>query len=80
MDRAKYIILENSMLEVPIIFPMHVKHCDMAHMFRGINVLSAGFVQLQEGQLVAFGESLTLKIQSRPEDTALLQRILGLKE
>lgn len=80
MDRAKYIIFDDERLEIPIIFPMHVQHCDMAHMFRGVNVLSAGFVQLQEGQLVAFGESLTLKIKSRPEDTALLQKILGLKE
>lgn len=79
MDRAKYIIFAHPMLEVPVVFPMHISHADMAKLIQ-MEPISAGFARLADGELETFGDSLTLKLKARPEDTRLLQSILGLRK
>lgn len=86
MDQAKYIVAEivsgGVAMETPIIFPSFIAHSDIAQNFR--KVISAGFVQFapeKDGNCVdveAYGESVSLKIKSRPKDTRLIAYSLGL--
>jgi hypothetical protein len=78
MNRAKYIILESDRLGiVPVIFPISINHSDMRSAFVGGKVLGAGFVDVHNGRLEAFGESITLKVASRAEDSDILNRLVG---
>lgn len=73
----KYIVFRLHDEEFPVIFPGHLNHSDVAKAFAGPLSLSpavpisAGFVR---GLIVgeATKESSTLKLKSRPEDTALI--------
>lgn len=93
MERAKYIVAEivtgGVAMETPIIFPSFIAHSDIALRIdsysRNLNkVISAGFVQFTPGKdgncvkVVAFGESVSLKIKSRPKDARLIACSLGL--
>lgn len=52
-------------------------HADIGRMSR--NPISAGFVRFEEGKPTCFGLSLSLGIDSHPEDSGLLAEQLGLK-
>jgi hypothetical protein len=82
-------------METPIIFPAYVGHNDMARSL-GItpdDVLAAGFVGLStkeihvnclapysEVTVTAYGKSTSLGVESREEDSRLLQKALALDE
>ncbi len=87
MDPAKYIVAEivsgGVAMETPIIFPSFIAHSDIARNLH--KVISAGFVEIttSEGRcnvvdVVAFGESVSLNIKSRPKDSRLIAYSLGL--
>ena len=92
MERAKYIVAEivsgGVAMETPIIFPSFIAHSDIALRIGSMGcmtkVISAGFVQFTPGKdgncvdVEAFGESVSLKIKSRPKDTRLIACSLGL--
>ena len=69
----KYIRLENAGY---IIFDQGQKHDDIARMFPTDNVLSAGFIGLQEDSVRCFGESQSLNKKSDPEDKTYIRRRL----
>lgn len=85
MDNMKYIMLNYGGLEIPILFPSIFQHFEVAN---GRKVISAGQVQLQGAtkplpdacvmvnavKVCTFGESTTLKVKSRPEDAAIIER------
>ena len=72
-DNAKYIIVKTrDNGEYPIIFPLRVTHKQMAT--RNGEPISAGFVN---DRLECFGESDSLGIKSRPEDTAIIKDMFG---
>lgn len=81
MSHAKYVIYEDAISDIPIpvIFPNHVQHINIHQMLdeSGEKPLSAGFVYLQDGLLIAHGESLSLGVRSRAEDTEILNRMVG---
>ena len=73
--KAKYIIVEEHGLEVPIVFCPILSHKVVAG---GRAVISAGFCQSNSvrRKWATWGHSQTLNIQSRPEDADLLGRLL----
>jgi len=73
---TKYVMCVDpqSELEYPILFPFHVWH----HTFAPMNPVSAGFVSLDPlDGWQAFGKSVGLGIESREQDTMIIQRSLG---
>lgn len=77
----KYIVFEEDGLEDIVIFSKLVNHSDMASRI-GKKVLGAGFVRLGMDTAsdhivgVCHGESISLNMKSRPEDSILLNRRL----
>lgn len=80
MDSMKYIIYDNGMYSAPVIFPSSEDHAEFARRL-GIkqeDVLSAGMVDLRDGDLFAYGKSHSLDVGSRSTaDTRLINRMLG---
>jgi hypothetical protein len=75
MKKSKYIIVSQHDLEVPVVFCPLFNHKDVKVWG---NVVSAGFCNKDPltGKLQAFGESVSLGIKSRSEDTDILNRYL----
>lgn len=78
---AKYIIWDDGLTECAVVFTNHLTHRDMA--FRlNIQPISAGFVHFKSNpqtphiRAVAHGESVSLRLASRPEDGDIIQRSL----
>ncbi|MEI6394485.1 MAG: hypothetical protein WCT12_25685 [Verrucomicrobiota bacterium] len=80
MELAKYIILLWQGQEQAVAFPMHVKHADVWNHIRrecpAAQAVSAGFFADEPGASWLGGVSETLKLQSRPQDGLLIQRML----
>lgn len=72
----KYIVIDDGMIECPIIFPNHINHASVAMCMVG-TVLSAGFIRFTVSGLECFGKSVSLKVKSRPEDTELVNKMIG---
>lgn len=69
-----------------ILFPDFIAHSDMRHLFKD-NPTSAGFVSVgftrdEHGGLVqkvsAYGKSVSMKLESKPEDVREIEKALGL--
>ena len=75
--KSKYIIIEFDGVEVPLVFSRYLQHEHMAQL-AGTNVLSAGFCKLDPaGRWVTDGESVSLKMNVRPQDAQILNAHLG---
>lgn len=78
--KSKYIILELGGMVLPIVFTDLLAHADVARPLcaqRG-EVIGAGFCYINEcGTYTCYGESVGLKVKSRPEDSDILNRYLG---
>ncbi|QZE57587.1 hypothetical protein pEaSNUABM17_00041 [Erwinia phage pEa_SNUABM_17] len=72
-------------VHMPVIFPSHIMHSDMDeamigyavynghvenHYYQQMKAVSAGFIDLRT--LQCFGESESLELKSRPEDSAII--------
>ena len=91
MENSKYIVVEifcsTMKMETPILFPACVGHEDMARSL-GItpeDVLAAGFVEIyprrnRQIRVAASGQSTSLKVTSRKEDSALIRKALNIAE
>lgn len=87
MERAKYVIFKAESLETPVIFPLWLKHSDVALAITGgdlSKVLSAGFFSVMPKrdyviQVDCFGRSESLNIESRESDGALVARALSIE-
>lgn len=68
--KSKYIIIQRSGIEVPVVFSEHLIHEEVAGKSK---VKSAGFCQLDAaGKWVVGGNSVSLKLNARPEDAEIL--------
>lgn len=76
--RYKYVIINSEGLETPILSMEWVSHAELA----GANKpLGAGFAQVDmNGVWSAYGESISLKIKSRAEDSQILNDFFGPKK
>lgn len=69
----KYIIFEDwAGAPMPIIFPERIAHDEMREQMPYTRVLSAGYVQLREGNFVCHGGSKMLSAEARPEDAEII--------
>lgn len=71
---TKYIVIRHPLhaMEVLVMFPEFVLHSDF-HRDYDVEgeIVSAGFILLDNGEFICHGESVSLKVKSRPEDSAL---------
>jgi hypothetical protein len=80
---SKYIIYDDGLTECALLFNNHLNHAQIATNM-GVNPISAGFVTFEINDLYAkiepnvFGESVSLKLQSRPKDAEIIKRVLRL--
>lgn len=71
---AKYVIVDSSGVEFPIVLPPEVEHRGATAFGR---IVSAGWCD-PAADWLAFGESTSLNVAARPEaDTSLLQMYFG---
>lgn len=75
--RAKYIIWDDGVTECAMVFNNHIKHVDMVFKLM-VEPISAGFVQIlsNPSDARAYGESVSLNLKSRPEDSDIIRRML----
>ncbi|MDR0828243.1 MAG: hypothetical protein LBN33_10320 [Desulfovibrio sp.] len=65
----KYLICEDfSGQHIPFLFPDRVAHVDMREQLPYAKVVSAGYIELQDGSFVCFGGDGDLNLSARPED------------
>jgi hypothetical protein len=63
------------------IFPSYVTHQFFAkNLYPGREVTSAGFVSWTKDGPSAWGESVSLKLKSKPEDTERMRRQMGIED
>lgn len=79
---SKYVVgdVQNGMMSIQcaICFPDVIGHADMQKCFVPDTIVGAGFFYIQDGTAVAYGKSVGLKIDSRPElDSACINYTLG---
>lgn len=74
--KMKYIIVDNGQWEAPVIFDDFTSHYNMAENIPG-KILAAGFVVFRSSGLECYGDSISLKIASRPEDSKIINKMLG---
>jgi hypothetical protein len=77
LSRAKYIVFDERKV---IVFPEMMEHAAIARKFENWKPTSAGFVSFGvdadgEVQLSGYGESVSLRLKSVPDDTHLLTRL-----
>lgn len=75
----KYIVVVVDGIEMPVLFPWLMTHASMSLRFSG-HTVSAGFVAFDDGKLLAYGESVGLDLESREEDTQLINNFFKNKE
>lgn len=77
MQESKYIIVDNASNVFAVAFPAFMAHYDFAGMFPMTRIVSAGFMQVENGRVKVWGKSLTLGLSSRPEDALIIERSLA---
>lgn len=65
IKKHKYVRLKR--FDEIIIFPEIIEHSN----FKNFEVISAGFCYVEKDQVLCFGESISLKLKSKEEDTSI---------
>jgi len=73
-------VLKGELLDLPFLFSNTLNHANVADMLLGFgaddqsgySLISAGFVRFTDGKVVAHGESVSLRLKSRPEEDSKL--------
>lgn len=78
MQKMKYIVFDTGLFDGIVVFPEAVSH---DHMQVPGDPLSAGFIRLDPEQgWVCSGRSVSLDLDSRPEDSEIANRMLPLSD
>lgn len=86
MRKFKYIIVLFGNHEIAITFPDFVGHDEMARMMGPYRKpISAGFFTVcvdedRRAHADAYGESVSLKLKSRPEDSKIIDNSIGTRD
>ena len=77
--KSKYIIIKQGPFELPFVFSDMSQHADVARAVGSVSdVVGAGFCFIDEDRYHCYGESVSCKVKSRPEqDAKILNRFLG---
>ena len=75
---GKYIIFIRAGMEFPVLIPNHfVSHNEIQGNFADKPV-SAGFFKIADGKVTAYGQSISLKLESRAGDSSLIAKQFGI--
>lgn len=75
--KTKYVTGIVSGYKAAILFPEYVVHAEAAACFQG-RILGAGFYYYTDDEVIVYGESISLRVKSNPEeDTKLVAEALG---
>jgi hypothetical protein len=74
--KIKYITFDTGLYDCIVIFPAYTKHSEIGSLGK---LLGAGFIEVVDGKWNCYGESVSLDIKSRPEDTIIANEHIGLK-
>lgn len=74
--KFKYVVGIISGYKAAIVFPEYVVHADAARVF-GPHVFSAGFFHWTDDEVIPYGESVSLRIKSNPDDAILIGQAIG---
>lgn len=73
----KYLIMEDfSGQPIPFIFPRRVDHADMRDQLPYGTTLSAGYLELEKGELRCYGGHAELGVKAGPEDVSIITEAL----
>lgn len=78
--KSKYIIVSLGGIEQPFVFSELSQHADVAFALCGDvrKVVGAGFCYITDDRYHCYGESISCKVKSRPEEDAkILNQLLG---
>ena len=74
--KGKYVILDGYLCELPFIFHNSISHDNFAQALSHLGKpVSAGFVDVVDGEVSAHGKSYSLKLGSRPQDSDIIHRL-----
>lgn len=74
VNKQKYIRLKR--FDEIIIFPKIIEHSE----FKNFGIISAGFCYVEKDQVLCFGESTSLKLKSKEEDSDIAtKQFYGIK-
>lgn len=75
--KFKYITYNDSVIDTILVFPQYTYHRDIT--IHG-KILGAGFIEIVNNTWNCYGESISLGVKSRPEDTRIANTLLSFKE
>lgn len=78
MNSTKYVVLDYQGFDTIFMFPGFIGHSDFVASFINPVVISAGFIEVYDNDAFAYGESVSLGIKARDEDSRLAKRALCL--
>lgn len=67
----KYVVLDNGLNDIPLIFPGLESHANIAMHFNW-PIVSAGFVKVNDNKVICYGKSVSLNANCRPDEDARL--------
>lgn len=76
-SKSKYIVGKIGLFEYAIVFAESLNHSDMRPAFMHGEIISAGFCHYDTDGVKVYGESVSLKAASRPEDVQLVGRAMS---
>lgn len=75
--KSKYIVGRIGRFEHAIVFDELLTHSDMRPAFVHGEIISAGFCHYDSDGVKVYGESVSLRVASRPEDEKLVGRAMS---
>lgn len=70
----KYVMVKYMDIETPIVFPKWMNHADIV--VKSAKCVSADFVDVDEDACITYGKSTSLKLGSKPEDAAFIEKMI----
>lgn len=75
--KFKYVVGIISGYKAAIVFPEYVVHADAARCLDPRHITSAGFFHWTDVEVIPYGESVSLRLKSNPEDARLIGEAIG---
>ena len=73
--KSKYLIVKVLGLDLPILFPEAIQHDEVLKL-AAKEPVSAGFYEVIDGKVFVHGFSISLDLDHRAEDAAIIERFL----
>lgn len=75
--KYKYVVGLISGYKAAIVFPEYVVHADAARCLDPRHITSAGFFYYNDDEVIPYGESVSLRLKSNPDDAKLIGEAIG---